>query len=47
MSLYYFINCLLALAILVLSYVPNGSKVVITTGTIAAGTAIFSGILLT
>ena len=47
MSLYYSINCLLALAILVLPYMPDGPKVVITAGTITAGTATFSGILLT
>ena len=31
MSLYHSINCLLVLAILVLLYVPNSPKVVITT----------------
>ena len=46
MSLYYFTNCLLVLAILVLPYMPDGPKVVITAGTVAAGTA-FGGILLT
>ena len=46
MSLYYSTNCLLVLAILVLPYMPNGPKVVITAGTIAADTA-FSGMLLT
>ena len=46
MFLYYFINYLLVSAILVLLYVPNGPKVVITASTIAAGTA-FSGMLLT
>ena len=47
MSLYYFTNYLLVLAILILPYMPNGPKVVITAGFIAAGTAAFSGILLT
>ena len=32
---------------LVLLYMPNGPKVVIFTGTVAVGTAAFSGILLT
>ena len=32
---------------LVLLYVPNGPKVIIAAGSIAAGTAAFSGILLT
>ena len=32
---------------LVLFYAPDGPKVVITTGTIAAGTAAFSNMLLT
>ena len=32
---------------LVLPYIPNNSKVVIFAGTITAGTAAFSGILLT
>ena len=40
-------NCLLVLAILVLSYTPNGPKVVITAGTITVGTTTFSGMLLT
>ena len=47
MSLYYFTNYLLVLAILVLPYMPDGPKVVITASTITAGTAAFSGILLT
>ena len=46
MSLYYFTDYLLVLAILVLPYVLNGPKVVITTGTIAAGITAFSNILL-
>ena len=32
---------------LVLLYIPNSPKVIITTSTITAGTAAFSGILLT
>ena len=47
MSLYHSINCLLVLAMLVLPYVPNGPKVVIFAGTVAAGTAAFGGMLLT
>ena len=47
MSLYYSTNCLLVLAILVLSYMPNSFKVVITASTVAAGTATFNDILLT
>ena len=47
MSLYYSINCLLVLAILVLLYMPDSLKVIITAGTIAAGTITFSSILLT
>ena len=47
MSLYYFTNCLLVLAILVLFYVPDSPKVVVTAGTVTVGTAAFSGILLT
>ena len=46
-SLYYFINCLLVLAILVLLHVSDSSKVIITASTIAAGATAFSGILLT
>ena len=46
MSLYYFTNYLLVLAILVLPYIPNGPKVVIFTGTIATSTAAFSNMLL-
>ena len=46
MSLYHFTNYLLVLAILVLLYMPDGPKVVVTAGTIAAGTT-FGGILLT
>ena len=45
-SLYYFINCLLLLAILVLPYMFDGPKVVtVAAGTWAASTA-FSGILV-
>ena len=47
MSLYYSINYLLVLAILVLFYMPNGSKIIVATSTITAGTAAFSDILLT
>ena len=47
MSLYHFTNYLLVLAILVLLYVPNGPKVVISANTIAASTTAFSSILLT
>ena len=47
MSLYYFTNCLLVLAILVLPYIPNGPKVVVFAGTIAAGITAFSSMLLT
>ena len=47
MSLYHFTNCLLVLAILVLFYVPNSLKVIITASTIATGTATFGGMLLT
>ena len=32
---------------LVLLYMPNGPKVIVFTGTVAAGTAAFSSILLT
>ena len=47
MSLYHSINYLLVLAMLVSLYMPNGSKIIIATSTIAAGTAAFSNILLT
>ena len=47
MFLYYFTNCLLVLAILVSPCVPNSPEVIVTAGTIAAGTATFSSILLT
>ena len=47
MSLYYSTNYLLVLAILILLYVPDGPKVVITASTITAGIAAFSNILLT
>ena len=47
MSLYYSTNYLLVLAILVLPYVPNGLKVIVTTSSITAGTTAFSSILLT
>ena len=47
MSLYHSTNYLLVLAILVLLYIPNSAKVVITASTITVGTAAFSNILLT
>ena len=47
MSLYHSTNYLLVLAILVLPYVPDGPKVIITASIVAAGTAAFSSILLT
>ena len=47
MPLYHSTNYLLVLAILVLPYVPNSPKVVITAGTVAVGTTTFSDILLT
>ena len=47
MSLYHSTNCLLVLVILVLPYMPNSPKVIITAGTVAVGTTAFSGILLT
>ena len=47
MSLYYFTNYLLVLAILVSLCMPNSPEVVVSTGTIAASTTAFSGILLT
>ena len=47
MSLYYSINCLLVLAILILSYAPDSPKVIITANTVAVSTAAFSNILLT
>ena len=47
MSLYYSTNYLLVLAILILPYIPNSPKVVVTTSFITAGTAAFSSILST
>ena len=47
MSLYHSTNYSLVLAMLVLPYMPNSLKVVISAGTIAAGTTAFSGMLLT
>ena len=47
MFLYYFTDYLLVLIILVLPCVPNGPKVIIFTGTVAAGTAAFNSMLLT
>ena len=46
MSLYHSTNCLLVLTILVLLYILDSPKVIIAAGTITAGTAAFSGILL-
>ena len=46
-SLYHFTNYLQVLAMLVLFYMPNGPKVIITTSTVTVGTAAFSSILLT
>ena len=46
MSLYYLTDYLLVLAILVLPYMPNSPKVVITAGTAAVG-VIFGSMLLT
>ena len=45
MFLYYSINYLLVLAIVVSPYVPDGPKVVIAAGTAAVG-IVFGGILL-
>ena len=47
MSLYHSTNYLLVLAMLVLLYMPNGPEVVVTAGSVAAGTTAFGGILLT
>ena len=47
MSLYHSINCLLVLAMLVLLYIPDSPKVVISAGTVAVSTTAFSSILLT
>ena len=47
MSLYHSTNYLLVLAMLVLPYIPNSPEVVIAAGSVAAGTAAFSSILLT
>ena len=47
MPLYHSTNCLLVSAMLVLLYMPNGPKVVITAGTITIGTAALGNILLT
>ena len=46
MSLYYFTNYLLVLAMLILLYIPNSPKVIIAAGTVTAGTTAFSSILL-
>ena len=45
--LYHSTNYLLVLAMLVLPYIPNSPEVVITAGSITAGTAAFSNMLLT
>ena len=47
MFLYHSTNCLLVLTILVSPYIPDSPKVIITAGTVTAGTTTFSGILLT
>ena len=47
MSLYHSTNYLLVLIILVLPYVPNSPKVIISANTVTAGTTTFSNILLT
>ena len=47
MSLYHSTNYLLVLAMLVLLYMPNSPEVIVFAGTITAGTAGFSSILLT
>ena len=47
MSLYYSTNCLLVLAILVLPYMPNSPKVIVTASTIATSITAFSSMLLT
>ena len=47
MSLYHSTDYLLVLVMLVLLYIPNSFKIVITASTITASTAAFSGILLT
>ena len=47
MSLYHSINYLLVLAMLVLPYIPNSPKVIITAGTVTANTTTFSNMLLT
>ena len=46
MPLYHFTNCLLVLAILVLLYMSNGPKVIITTNTVTISTTTFSNMLL-
>ena len=47
MSVFHSTNCSLVLAILVSPYMPNSLKVIITAGSITAGTTAFSNILLT
>ena len=46
MSLYYSTDCLLVSAILVLLYMPDGPKIIVTTSTIAVSTT-FTGMLST
>ena len=47
MSLYHSTDYWLVSAMLVLLYVPDGPKVIISASTVAVGTAAFSGMLLT
>ena len=47
MFLYHSTNCLLVLAMLVLPYMPNGPKIIITTSSVTANTAAFGDILST
>ena len=47
MSLYYFTDYLLVLAILMSPYMPNSLKVVVAAGSITVGTATFDSMLLT
>ena len=47
MSLYHFTNYLLVLAMLVLLYVLNSPKIIISASTITASTTAFNSMLLT
>ena len=47
MSLYHSTNCWLISAMLVLFYVPDSPKVIVSASTVTAGTAAFNSILLT